>query len=70
VSKQQDTPTEVIISVAGDPVYSAAVSDMPPTERDHWLRLFYAPEYRAELRRLMEGGVEPPFDQEDDEDDA
>jgi hypothetical protein len=47
---QQTAPVEVIVSVAGDPIYSAAVTDLTPSERDVWLRAYLAPEYRAEMR--------------------
>jgi hypothetical protein len=51
---------EVTISVAGDPIAAKAVTELTPSERDMWLRAFYADEYRAELLRLAELGVPGP----------
>ena len=62
----ENSVPEVVISVAGDPIAARKVTDMTPTERDLWLRAFYADEYRAELRRLMEWGV-PGLESGDDD---
>ena len=40
---------------------------MTTSERDTWLRLYYAPEYKRELARLRDWGVEPPEGSEDED---
>jgi len=52
------------LAVDGCITKGAAVADLTPSERDLWLRAFYAPEYRAELRRLAEWGVNGPVGDE------
>ncbi len=55
---------QVFISVAGDPIYGAAVADLRFSGRDVWLRAFYAPSYWAELMLLAGWRVEPVEDKE------
>ncbi len=61
-----DDPIEVFVPVSGDPFIAAVLADLLPSEREMWLRLYEAPAYRAELRKLAEWGVEPPEEDEDD----
>jgi hypothetical protein len=51
---------EKLVGMGGDPFVAAAVADMLPSQRDRYLRAYYAPEYRRELQRLRDWGVEPP----------
>lgn len=52
VDKERIPVQEKLVGCGGDPFVAAVVGDMLPSERDAWLRLYYAPEYRAELRRI------------------
>jgi N-formylglutamate amidohydrolase len=51
------------IGVAGDPIYAATLT-ITPSERDMYIRGIYAPEYRADLRRLMYLSIDGPEDDE------
>jgi hypothetical protein len=59
--------TERIISAAGDPFLAAGMplADMTVSERDCMVRLLCAPEYREQLRRLAEWGVDGPKAEDD-----
>jgi hypothetical protein len=51
---------EKLVGFGGDPFVAVAVRDMLPSERNTWLRMYYAPEYKRELQRLRDWAVEPP----------
>jgi hypothetical protein len=44
-------------------IAARGLADMTPSERDRYLREYYAPEYRAELRKLADRGL---LDEEED----
>ena len=50
-------------TLAGDPIAARGLADMTPSERDRYLREYYAPKYRAELRKLADRGL---LDEEED----
>jgi hypothetical protein len=57
---------EKLVGFGGDPFLAVAVRDMLPlpSERDVWLRMYYAPEYKRQLQRLRDWAVEPPEEEE------
>jgi hypothetical protein len=55
---------EKLVGLGGDPFLAVAVRDMLPFERDVWLRMYYAPEYKRQLQRLRDWAVEPPEEEE------
>jgi hypothetical protein len=54
----------IAIGVEGDPFVAASLSNMTPSERDLYIRGMYAPEYRADVRRLMYLSIDGPEDDE------
>ncbi len=61
-----EAPIEVTVSPAGDPFYAAGITDMTPSQRDKFLREYYAPECRMRLRRIMQGGCDEPEEEENE----
>jgi hypothetical protein len=63
-SNQCTRPVERLVGFGGDPFVAAALEGMTPSQRDTYLRAYYAPEYRRELQRLRDWAVPGPEDED------